>query len=287
MTVSIYDETPCTLGEGALWHPERQQLFWFDIIGKRLLTREGGVTRDWTFDEHVSAAGWIGRDQLLVASETALSVLDLVSGRREMVHPLEAKNPATRSNDGRADPWGGFWIGTMGKRGEADAGAIYRMYRGEVRWLHSPITIPNAICFSQDRQYAYFADTPRRTIWRQRLRETDGWPVDDPEVFVDGTSERLLPDGAVVDTEGQLWNAQWGAGRVVCYDREGLPVKTIAFPVPNTTCPAFGGPDLGTLYVTSARQGMSAEAKAAHPASGKTFTTATDAHGQAEPKVIL
>ena len=111
----VFDATPCELGEGPLWHLERNQLFWFDIIGMRLHAREGDETRTWQFGEHVSAAGWIDRDRLLIASETALFSFDLGTGRHETVCPLEADEPRTRSNDGRADPWGGFWIGTMGK----------------------------------------------------------------------------------------------------------------------------------------------------------------------------
>jgi sugar lactone lactonase YvrE len=150
----IYDETPCELGEGPLWHPSRGQLFWFDILGRCLLTREGGRRRSWQFDEHVSAAGWVSDTQLLVASETRLLTVDLDTDRREDVAPLEADDPRTRSNDGRADPWGGFWIGTMGKQAEPGLGAIYRLYRGELRRMFHPVTIPNAICFAPDRASA-------------------------------------------------------------------------------------------------------------------------------------
>ncbi|MEP6333662.1 MAG: SMP-30/gluconolactonase/LRE family protein, partial [Anderseniella sp.] len=124
--MEVFDSTPCTLGEGPLWHPERGQLFWFDIIGKTLFCREGQTLHQWRFDENVSAAGWVDRDTLLIASETGLFRFDIETGRQCLVQTLEADNAATRSNDGRADPWGGFWIGTMGKNAEPKAGAIYR-----------------------------------------------------------------------------------------------------------------------------------------------------------------
>ncbi|MEL6588225.1 MAG: SMP-30/gluconolactonase/LRE family protein, partial [Pseudomonadota bacterium] len=125
----IYDTRRCNLGEGPLWHPTRQELFWFDIIGKTLHSK----AQSWTFDEHVSAAGWVDDTTLLVASETALFRFDLTTGDRTDICALEADNPVTRSNDGRADPQGGFWIGTMGKEAEPKAGAIYRFYKGELR----------------------------------------------------------------------------------------------------------------------------------------------------------
>ncbi|MBY0395033.1 MAG: SMP-30/gluconolactonase/LRE family protein, partial [Thermoleophilia bacterium] len=107
-----YDDRPCELGEGPLWHPGREQLFWFDILGRKLLSRTAAGPLSWSFGECVSAAGWIDRDRLLVASETALSVFDLTRGTSDRVVPLVADRPDLRSNDGRADPWGGFWIGT-------------------------------------------------------------------------------------------------------------------------------------------------------------------------------
>ena len=105
MNADAFDTRICELGEGPLWHPERQQFFWFDILGMSLLSREGDQALEWQFDEHVSAAGWIDHDRLMVASETALWQFDLSSGEQSFLCALEAENPVTRSNDGRADPW--------------------------------------------------------------------------------------------------------------------------------------------------------------------------------------
>ena len=219
--MSVFDDRLCHLGEGPLWHPERKQLFWFDIIGKAFMTRQGDETASWQFDEHVSAAGWIDKTRFLMASETSLSVFDLESGEREKLCDLEADNSVTRSNDGRADPYGGFWIGTMGKACEDKAGAIYRYYRGELRQLYSDITITNAICFAPDGKTAYFADTMPSRVYRVELDE-HGWPEADPVLFLDLLSDNLNPDGAVVDAEGNIWIAQWGASRV-----GGLPARWI------------------------------------------------------------
>lgn len=283
----LYDPRPCILGEGPLWHPVRKQLFWFDILGKRLLTRQGETAQEWPFDGHVSAAGWTGPDSLLIASETALSLFDLRSGKQEIVQGLEADNPATRSNDGRADPWGGFWIGTMGKGLEPGAGAIYRFYRGELRRVFGAITIPNAISFSPDGHWLYFTDTPTRQIHRQALRPADGWPDHRaPEIFIDLRAEELNPDGAVVDAQGGLWSAQWGAARVARYDAQGQFDRAVALPARQSSCPAFGGADLTQLFVTSAQDGLDPEA----PDEGRTFTadlSATGLSGQAEHRVLL
>lgn len=283
----IYDATPCALGEGPLWHPERGQLYWFDILKRRLLTREAGETRTWTFDGHVSAAGWIDARRLLVASERALFAFDLETGTAEDVAALEADRPDTRSNDGRADPFGGFWIGTMSKAAETGQGSIYRFFRGELRLLRRGITIPNAICFSPDGGLAFFADTRARKIWRQRLSDRDGWPEGDAEVFVDLGDEGLHPDGAVIDADGNLWNAQWGAARVAVYRPDGAFERAVAFDAAHTSCPAFGGEDFADLYCTSARADLPAEALADGRAHGATFREAGAGRGQAEHRVIL
>lgn len=126
-----FDNRACELGEGPIWHPLRRQFFWFDILGRRLLSRDDKAgLLEWRFDSMASAAGWIDRDRLLIATETGLDILDLGTGRLAPLMPLEADRPATRSNDGRADRQGGFWIGTMGKHAESGAGAIYRYHRG-------------------------------------------------------------------------------------------------------------------------------------------------------------
>lgn len=282
-TPDIYSPTRCTLGEGPLWHPERGQLFWFDILAKRLLTIEDGTERGWDFARHVSAAGWLDRDTLLLASEADLFRFDLSSGAQETVVALEADNPATRSNDGRADPWGGFWIGTMGKAAEPGAGAIYRYYKGELRQLVAGITISNAICFAPDASCAYYTDTPTRVILRQPLDPETGWPEGAPAPFIDLRDAGLNPDGAVVDVAGCLWNAQWGASRVARYDPDGAFMSAVTFPARQISCPAFGGPAGKTLFATSAAEGL----RDAGPAEGCTFALDIDVAGQAEHRVLL
>ncbi|KZY46868.1 gluconolactonase [Roseovarius sp. HI0049] len=281
-TPEVFDDTHCLLGEGPLWHPLRRQLFWFDIDAHRLYTRTAEGRQMWQFDEHVSAAGWVDEARLLVASETALIDFNVETGARKRVCALEADNPATRSNDGRADPYGGFWIGTMGKTKAPGAGAIYRFYRGEMRRLYAPWSTPNAMCFTPDGHHAYLADTPTGRIWRQAL-DGEGWPEGEPELFLDLPGDRYRPDGAVVDEQGNLWCAQFRHGKVSVFDPAGKEVRSIAFPAERTTCPAFGGDDLQTLYVTSA----SLEQTVTTAQDGRTYSLRVDVAGQPEHRVIL
>jgi sugar lactone lactonase YvrE len=282
----IHDDRRCELGEGPLWHPQRAQLYWFDILGKRLLTRGADGPQEWHFAQMVSAAGWISRKEILIASESALFRFNLDTGNRHEVVPLEADNALTRSNDGRADPYGGFWIGTMGKKAQKGAGSIWRYYRGTLRQLYTGITIPNAISFPADGQTAHFGDTMTGRVMRVSL-DADGWPRGEPSLYLDLSAEGLNPDGAVCDADGRIWLAQWGAGRVACYGRDGTLVQTVAFDAPHTSCPAFGGDGLTTLFCTTALEGMSTEARVANCSAGMTLAMAGVAKGIPEPQVIL
>lgn len=286
MTSAVFDTTTCLLGEGPLWHPTRKALFWFDVLNGKLFMRSTEQFKQWLFSDIVSAAGWVDASTLLIASEAGFMRFDIETGAREIIAPLEADNPGTRSNDGRADPFGGFWIGTMGKSGETGAGAIYRFYRGQVRQLFPDISIPNAIAFAPDKSFATFCDTRSGQVMRVALDPQDGWPVGEPEVFLDLTSERLNPDGAVFDADGSFWLAHWGASRVACYAPDGTFLRAVSFPTPHTSCPAFGGDGLSTLFCTTAQEHLDA-ATDGFERAGMTYQAAVDAVGQAENQVLL
>lgn len=280
--MTAYDDRPCELGEGALWHPERRQFFWFDILNRRLLSRDAGGAQEWRFDRMLSAAGRVDRDRLLTAAETGLAVLDLRDGGLRQVVPVEADDAGTRSNDGRADRQGGFWFGTMGKSAEAGRGAIYRWYRGELRRLVAGITIPNAICFSADGRMAHYADTARRLVWRQAL-DAEGWPQGEALPFLDLGAQDLNPDGAVIDSEGAFCVACWGAGRIVRFAPDGTRLDEIPVGGLHSSCPAHGGDDLRDLLVTTAREGIIDP----DPSQGLPYLLRAPVPGLAEPRVIL
>ncbi|MBT8154529.1 SMP-30/gluconolactonase/LRE family protein [Epibacterium ulvae] len=298
LAVEIFDDRGCTLGEGPLWHPERKQLFWFDIVNNTLLSRLDGQALTWQFDRNVSAAAWVDHDHLLIASETGLSRFNLDSHADEMLCEIEADNPLTRSNDGRADPWGGFWMGTMSKAGEMGQGTLYRWRPspdgGALQVLETELSTPNAICFDKARACAYWADTKTRIIWRQPVDPETGWPQGQKTIFVDlnatADSPEYKPDGAVVDAEGCLWNAQWGAARVARYSPDGQFLSAISLLTGHTSCPAFGDDDMSTLFVTTAQQKLPEDRPEWQERAGQTFAfeaLKADWAGQVEPQMVL
>lgn len=278
----------CALGEGALWHPLINRLFWFDIPAGILYRANGDGTdiERWSLSESASAAGWVDEVHLLVATASGFKLLNLESGAIEAKASLEADNSNTRSNDGRVAPDGSFWLGTMALDMQPRAGAFYRLKNGQVETLFNEVSIPNATCFSPDGKIAYLADTRRQLIWRWPLDE-QGNPIGEREVHINLREEALNPDGAVCDAEGYLWNAQWGASRVARYRPDGTFDYAVELPASQITCPAFGGSDLKTLYITSASEGLSDEARSREPEAGRVFAVPVDVEGISEHQMLL
>lgn len=287
--ITVFSDHVCELGEGPSYDPGRNRLFWFDIVGRKLLEKAwpDGETIVHDLPEMASAIAPIDGDRQLLFTETGLFIRHERDGRLERHCEIEADNSVTRSNDARVHPSGAFWLGTMGKRADKAAGAIYWHRAGEVRRLFAGVTIPNSISFSPDGGTAYFADTEEGILHAVDCDPETGMPHGEPRVFVDGRGMDGGIDGSVVGAEGRLWNARWGAGVLDCYSPAGELVRTVALPVRQTSCPAFVGPDASRLAVTSAWQGMDEAARAADPQAGKTFLIDLQVLGRFEPAASI
>lgn len=289
MTVTIFSDASCHLGEGPTYDPFEGVLYWFDIIGKRLLRQAapGETPTVQDLPDMASAIAAVDRDRQLLVTETGLHLRDRRTGRLTPHIGIEADDPSTRSNDSRPHPSGAFWIGTMGKKAERKAGAIYWYRAGELRKLYPGITIPNSICFSPAGDVAYFTDTREGVLWRVDCDPATGLPRGEPKTFVDRRGMEGGIDGTVTDTDGVLWNAVWGIGRLDAYAPDGMLLRSIDLPARQTTCPAFLGPAADRIVVTSAREGLDAAAIAADPQAGKTFLLDLAVKGRHDPAVML
>ncbi|WP_339935725.1 SMP-30/gluconolactonase/LRE family protein [Vreelandella glaciei] len=278
----------CTLGEGPQWDAKHQCLYWCDILEKQLhwLSPATGESGYYQLDHRVSLATPLEEDGLLLVGEDRLSRFDPTSGSVEKFCDFEADNPITRSNDARVDRHGSLWLSSMGKSAEQGAGSLYRLHRGKLTQLRSGLTIPNAICFSADGQFAWFTDTVTGIVMRWTL-DNDGWPTGEPQPWADFSSTLGNPDGAVVDSEGCLWLALWGAGQVVRLNNDGKVIGRVELPVSQPTCSAFSGPGIKTLYITTAQEGFSAEQLAQEPTAGSLYVVELDIAGLAEPPLRL
>ncbi|HYE46255.1 MAG TPA: SMP-30/gluconolactonase/LRE family protein [Caulobacter sp.] len=271
-----------TLGEGPLWVASTQQLYWFDIKQARVLSfRPGsGETRDWVLPMRASAAAPRRDGRLLLSTELGLARFDPVSGEIHLDEPVDL-GPGFRSNDGKIDGRGRFWWTSMDDDGGRRPGAIWRRDAdGVSRRMIEGVSIANTVSCSPDGRTLYWADSGRQTLYAQALT---GDGLGERRIFADLTGESGTPDGSAVDAEGCLWNCQWGAWRIVRYRPDGTVDRIVELPVEQPTSCAFGGANLTTLYITSAREGLDEAALSGQPLAGGLFALETDVPGLALP----
>lgn len=255
------------LGEGPCWSAAEGRLYWFDIKGRRLhwLTPMASGTGEIELPVRASAAAPRAAGGLLMATEAGLAFCDPDAGALEVVRPMTFP-PGFRTNDGKMDPKGRFWWSTMDDDGGRRPGAVFRTDPDlTTTQVLEGVHIPNTMAVTADGRTLLLADSRLQTIFAHDVAH-----LHRRRVFA-RTDGDVAPDGSALDSEGYLWNAQWGGGRLVRYAPDGSVDRFVAMPVSQPTCCAFGGPDLATLYVTSAREGLSEAELARQPLAGSLF----------------
>lgn len=288
--VSTLHNGYCELGEGPTFDPETNIAWWFDITGCKLFEHrfDAGQTIAHDLPRMASVVAKIDRNRQLLAMENGLYIRTIETGSLVLRQPLEADNNITRSNDGRTHPSGTLWIGTMGKNAEKYAGAIYWYDGRELKTLFPNVTIPNAICFSEDGTTGYFTDTAGGKMMRVDVDPANGLPISDPDIFIDHRGNEGGLDGAIVDRDGTVWNARWGASTVDAYAPEdGRLIRSIALPASQVSCPAFCGAKGQNMIVTSAWQGQTADQRKDDPCGGQTFLIDGGFNGKFDPPFKL
>ncbi len=275
------------LGECPRWHAETQTLWWVDITQHQIHRHHpaSGQHKVIQLQEEIGCFIWREKGGLLVALQSGFHFIDDINNPTltPVVDP-EADKPWQRFNDGRCDPKGRFIAGTMNARKDDSFGTFYQLNPDlSVRPLVGKSWTCNGMAFSPDGKTLYWSDTPiqNRNIYRCDYDPETG-EVSNQQLFFHVPEGMGRPDGATVDSEGNYWSAQYAGSRVLCISPQGELLHEIMLPVTNPTMPCFGGPDLKTLYVTSASQGMSAEHLAAHPLEGAVLAIPMDVAGLPE-----
>jgi L-arabinonolactonase len=274
-----------TLGEGVLWDPVSERIWWTDIQERRLFRHDPQTRVLESFDlpERLGSFGFVeGCDKIVAAFESGFAFYHAESGQLDWVVRPEHDGGNIRFNDGRVDRQGRFWAGSMVEGEGEPKGKLYCLEGGKSQVFLTGIAISNSIAFSPDGRHLYFADTPHRTILRYDIEPATG-AIGNARVFA-RTPQGAFPDGSNVDAQGHLWNAHWGAGRVVRYAPDGSISGGIDIPTTQPTCIAFGGKNLDLLFVSSARQGMSQATLARQPQAGDVFVYKLDVKGLADPR---
>ena len=271
-----------TLGEGPLWHSIHQMLYWVDIEEKVIhgLEPHTGRHRHWPISKKVSTIAPASNGNFVLGLQGEIAEFDAASGKVSTLVQLEPDLPQNRCNDGKCDPAGRFWVGTMHTETKPGAGSLYCMDRGlRIHKVLTGLTIANGMGWSRDGQYMYFIDSAEYCVKQfnfhaSQLKLTDG------KIILDFKDKNEQPDGMCVDVRGMLWIGFWGGSRVGCYDpASGRHVADVRVPAPQVTSCTFGGKDLDTMYITTAREGLSAEQLKKYPLSGGLFSCMPDTNG--------
>ncbi len=272
------------LGEGPIWHPLENRLYWVDILKKKI-QRYDPVRNDYqvfSVGQMITAIGLRGGSNFITAGEHGIAFWD---ADRDIFHPIcdpEKGKPNARFNDAKVDRDGRFWAGTMTKVDISST--LYRLDKDLVLTpMIRNVTISNGIGWSPDDRIMYYNDTRRHTMYAYDFDHESG-EISNKREFVRFGDKAGSPDGLTVDAEGFIWCALWGGWRVERYSLEGKCVQTVEVPVAQPSSVAFGGEDLDTLYITSAREGLNEEKLADQPEAGNLFACQPGVQGLPEPK---
>jgi sugar lactone lactonase YvrE len=265
------------LGEGLLWQAGRW--WWTDIEASTLFAWRPGSDgpQSCRLPDRLGCFAHTRSGRMLLGLAKRLALASMGDALEltllQTLVPVDAAEPRTRINDGRTDRRGYFVFGTLNEaREKRPIGSFYQysMAHGLRRLALPAVAIANSICFSVDGRTMYFCDTLTRRI-QQCDYDAETAQVDNVRPFTEMDVAEAWPDGSVIDAEGCLWNAQWGAGRVARYDPEGRLMGVLTAPAAHTTCPAIGGEGMDLLMLTSARTELGRDALAAQPLSGSLF----------------
>jgi sugar lactone lactonase YvrE len=268
------------LGEGPVWLEDEQALYWVDVKAPAVhrYVPVTGERRSWPMPEPIGSLVPRRRGGFIAGMKSGLAFIDLEGRWVEHIANPEADRPGNRFNDGKADAQGRFWAGTMDDAEKDATGALYRLDPDlSCRLMDSGYAVTNGPLFNRAGTILYHTDTLGRVIYAFDLA-SDG-SISGKRPFIRIPEDQGHPDGMTLDAEGLIWVAHYGGWRVTRFTPDGQVDRVVPFPVAQVTCPAFGGPNLDWLYVTTAAKQLSAEELARQPLAGGLFEVEVGVRG--------
>ena len=281
--IEVVKNTPkAMLGEGPIWHPLENVLYWIDISGMKLHRYDPIQMITRTFDMGSMIGTVVPAKHpysVVVALETGIYAIDVEGKRFKLTSYPDDEMCNNRFNDGKCDPAGCLWVGTMNKNVVQDAGHLYCFDGQDLIVKQSGVTISNGIAWSTDAKTMYYIDTPDFVVYAFDYDLKTG-TVSNKRVVITIAEDLGAPDGMTIDSEGMLWIAHWGGSAVIRWNPiSGQIMEKIEVPAPHVTSCTFGGGDLQTLYITTARDGLSKKEFEMYPLSGALFKIHTTVKG--------
>jgi sugar lactone lactonase YvrE len=284
MNVACVANTNDVLGEVPRWHTGENALYWIDAFKPAVhrFDPASGQVESWTPPEKLGSFAPSAGGGLIIAGRNGFALYDPRSGKFERIADPENKAEENILNDGRCDSRGRFWVGSMTKTMKSASGKLYRVDKGRVDALDDDIWVSNGVAWSPDETTLYFADSHVHTIFAYDYDLAAG-TIGKRRVFVDAKGQAGVPDGASIDAEGYLWSAMFDGGYIARFAPDGRLDRTVPMPVSRATACTFGGPDLRTMYVTTARFRLAPEKLAAEAYAGGLLALDVGVAGVPEP----
>lgn len=269
-----------TLAEGPVWHPEDKALYFVDIKQRAIhrCAEDGGRRQSWTVPDEVGFALPIHGGDFVCGLPGRIERFSFETGALTTIQELEADIPGNRLNDGYVDRHGALWFGSMDNAEVAPSGSLFRLSAADgLRHKDGGYVITNGPCVSPDGRTFYHTDTLEKTIYAFDLSDDGALSNKRVLVRIAGSG---YPDGTAVDADGALWVGLFAGARIERYSPAGELLDTIPMPCSNITKVTFGGEDLRTVFVTTARKGLSAEELSREPLAGGIFSFRVASPGQ-------
>jgi sugar lactone lactonase YvrE len=267
------NNTRLVLGEGAIWSSLRNLFFYVDIEGQKvgLVDPVSGMTKQRQLAEKVGTVVPTEDGRLILGLENSISLFDFDSDELLELIKIEPEIPTNRCNDGKCDPAGRLWIGTMDKEAKGAVGALYCFDGKEVKKMIPHRKVSNGICWSADNSQMYYIDSLDYNIKGYDFDVETG-SVSNERIVVEMKESGFTPDGMTIDEQGMLWVAMWGEGTVNRYNPlSGELVGIVKVNAPHVSSCAFGGATMTQLLITTARAELSDEQLKQFPESGSLF----------------
>ena len=288
---SVFHDSAMQVGECPLWHGAANTLYWVDIDAFTIHAQHAGsgAHRAWRMEAEPSALALHAGGGIVAALRSGFVHLDTASGAVTPIAPAPFDMTRARFNDGRVDPAGRFWAGTIYEPRDAPAAQMFCLDRGQVRLAWSGgMTNSNGLGFSPDGRTMYHADTTAHRIDRYDFDPALGQASGQRSFQQFSTDKKASdyggrPDGAAVDSEGAYWCAMFEGARLLRFAPDGALLQEVTLPLRCPTMVAFGGDDLRTLYITSASHGRSAAELEQYPLSGRVLSMRVAVAGRPEP----
>ncbi|WP_404451890.1 SMP-30/gluconolactonase/LRE family protein [Virgibacillus necropolis] len=268
--------------EGPLWDEERNRLLCVDILNNKLINYDPSsqALHDIEFPSNVTSVVKVKDSRLLLSTRNQLILFDKSNEASKEIISLADLGKTMRFNDGKCDPFNRFWVGTMSEDGARGKANLYVVYEnGEMKKAKDGLSISNGLAWNQAADTMFIIDTPTNQIMSYPFsKETT--ELKEERVVIDLNDIEGSPDGMTIDVNDRLWVALWGGSRVICVDPNlGKIVESITLPVSNVTSCAFGGANMQTLYITTAREGVESDKLKMEPLAGSLFSCQVGVQG--------